>query len=275
MTADLVRRPGSALLLAVVLGTLSAALVYRQLREQQREAAAARAAAARPTIDVVVARETIPVGTTLAASLLRVVPWPADAVPEGAAHDPAALVGSTARVTIERNTPVVAALLVPAGQGVLAARIAPGRRGMSVRVDDVTGVSGFIMPGSRVDVLVAGSPDGEQIQRSKIVLQNVEVLAIGRNVEQGDGRPIDAPTVTLLVSPSEAETLALAARYEPVRLALRGYQDESVVATPGMSAPALFGTARAEVEGRPAARRGAGHTVEVLLGGTATRQVVF
>jgi pilus assembly protein CpaB len=203
------------------------------------------------------------------------VPWPADAEPEGAAHDPAALVGSTARVTIERNTPVVAGLLVPAGQGVLAARIAPGRRGMSVRVDDVTGVSGFIMPGSRVDVLVAGSPDGAQIQRSKIVLQNVEVLAIGRNVEQGDGRPIDAPTVTLLVSPSEAETLALAARYEPVRLALRGYQDESVVATPGMSAPALFGAARAAAEPRAAGRSRAGHTVEVLLGGTATRQVVF
>ncbi|HLK12646.1 MAG TPA: Flp pilus assembly protein CpaB [Candidatus Binatia bacterium] len=274
MAADAMRRPANALLLAVVLGALSAALVYRQLRAQQREAAAARTAAARPTVDVVVARETIPVGATVAPGLLRVVPWPADAQPDGAVHDPQAVAGGAARVTIERNTPVVPALLVPAGEGLLAARIAPGRRGMSVRVDDVTGVSGFITPGSRVDVLVAGSPETEQVQRSKVVLQNVEVLAIGRNVDPGDNGPAGAPTVTLLVSPDEAETLALASRYEPVRLALRGYHDHAVVATPGVSAPALFGAPA----GAPAAvvRGGrAGHAVEVLLGGTATRQVVF
>src|SRR5689334_4029621 len=82
-----------------------------------------------------------------------------------------------------------------------------GMRGMSVKVDNVTGVSGFITPNSRVDVLVSGTPVGgeDREQRSKLVLQNIRVLATGTSIEQKDEKPEEVPTVTLMVSPEDAE----------------------------------------------------------------------
>lgn len=266
------RKPGNVLLLAVVLGALCAALVYRQLRAQQHELEAVKGAAARPTTAVVVASRSIPIGTRIEAGDVRIVPWPTDIEPDGALDDPAAAIGNVARSTIERNQPITQAVLVSAGQGLLPAMIEEGKRAVSVKVDDVTGVSGFITPSSRVDVLVAGTPDGEPGQKSKLVLQNVQVLAIGSKVEASDEHTESVPTVTLLVTPEEAETLALAARYEPVRLALRNYRDQGVVVTPGVSADALFGD-RAPVETPPAEapRAKPGRSIELLLGGESTK----
>src|SRR4029450_2802450 len=107
---------------------------------------------------------------------------------------------------------------------------------------------------SRVDVLVAGSGGGgeNQGQRSKLVLQNIKVLAIGKSIEQREEKPVEVPTVTLLVSPEQAEKLTLAAKYEPVRLALRNYGDGGLVGTPGISTATLFET--------PARRAPAPHT---------------
>ena len=121
------------------------------------------------------------------------------------------------------------------GVGLLPLLITEGMRAMSVKVDSVTGVSGFITPNSRVDVLVAGKPEGggDEDERSKLILQNVRVLATGKSIEQKDEKPVEVPTVTLLVSPEEAEKLTLATRQEPVRLALRNYRDEEVVRTSG------------------------------------------
>src|SRR5947207_9607427 len=151
------------------------------------------------------------------------------------------VVGSIARATIERNQPILQQALVAQGSGLLPLMIPEGMRGMSVRVDTVTGVSGFITPLSQVDVIIAGQREGEQDQKSKVVLQNVKVLAIGKSIEQKDEKPVEVPTVTLLVSPADAEKLTLAARQEPVRLALRNYRDDDFVTTPGMSTRALFG----------------------------------
>jgi pilus assembly protein CpaB len=160
---------------------------------------------------------------------------------------------------------------------------------MSVKVDDVTGVSGFITPNSRVDVLVAGATGeqgegegGSQQNRSKLILQNIQVLAIGKSIEQRDEKAVEVPTVTLLVTPDQAERLTLAARYEPVRLALRNYGDAGLVGTPGISTATLFDTPRGSA--RPAApqaprsapeARRPRHSVEVLLGEKVTRQDLF
>jgi len=271
------RKPGNILLLAIVIGALSAALIYRHLRTLHAEIEAARGAP-RTTVEVVVAAETIPLGTRIDAKQLRTTLWPADVVPEGAIHDPGAVVNQVARTTIERNQPVTPPFLVPPGGGLLPMMIAEGMRAMSVRVDDVTGVSGFITPNSRVDVMVAGKADGDgnREERSKVILQNVKVLATGKSIEQRDDKPVEVPTVTLLVSPDEAEKLTLAARYEPVRLALRNYRDEDVVGTPGASTATLFETdhavARPEV---PRSERRPRYTVEVILGEKLTRAEVF
>jgi len=276
------RKPGNILLLAVVIGALSAAMVYRHLRALRAEIELAQQAtkATHATVDVVVAADTIPVGTRIEAAQVKVVPWPGNLAPEGAIADPKTVLDGVARVTIEKNQPLNASQLLSQGVGLLPPMITEGKRAMSVRVDEVTGVSGFITPNSRVDVLIAGAAgDGgsSQEQRSKLILQNVRVLATGKSIEQHDDRPVEVPTVTLLVSPQEAEKLTLAARYEPVRLALRNYQDEDVVGTPGVSSVALFeGNSRPNVT--PAVARSDRHarySVEVLLGEKLTRQELF
>jgi pilus assembly protein CpaB len=276
------------LLLAIVIGALAAALVYRHLRELRSEIEASRQTAP-GTVDIVVASDTIPAGGRIGEQQVKLAAWPETIVPDGAIRDPKTVINSVARVTIEKNQPLSQSQLLGQGAEVLPLMIPDGMRAMSVRVDDVTGVSGFITPNSRVDVLIAGTPGGEgnEGQRSKVVLQNIRVLAIGKSITQTQEKPVEVPTVTLLVSPEEAERLTLATRYEPVRLALRNYSDDLVVGTPGLSTATLFGAPQRQVvasappaapapPGPPPARpRRPRYSVEVLLGERMTRQEIF
>ena len=273
------KKPGTILLMAVVLGALVSAWVYNLIRSKERQVEAARAAAAGDTIELVVAAQEIPIGARIEASHVRTTRWPLDAQPEGALKKPEEAVGQIARTTIEKNRPVVGTQLVSQGVGLLPMLITEGMRAMSVKVDGVTGVSGFITPNSRVDVLVAGKPEGrsDEEERSKLILQNVRVLATGKSIEQQDEKPVEVPTVTLLVSPEEAEKLTLATRQEPVRLALRNFRDEEVVRTSGMSTTALFANVAPVVKTSEGVVRHAvnpGYSVEVFLGEKSTRQTI-
>lgn len=288
------RRPGTLLLLAIVLGAFGAALVYRQLQALRSEIDAAKQPET-PTTNVVVAAQEIPLGTRLEPGMVKVVPWPQNIVPEGALTDTKATEESVARVTIYKDQPLTSSQILTGTGGLLPMMIPDGMRAMSVRVDDVTGVSGFITPNSRVDVLVAGQTGDEESgrdQRSKLVLQNIRVLAIGKSIEQREDKPVEVPTVTLLVTPDEAEKLTLAARYEPVRLALRNYGDATVVGTPGVSTGTLFQVSakphappatplQVARPAEPKPRRDAAperqprHSVEVLLGEKVTRQELY
>ena len=284
------RRPGTILLLAIVVGALGAAMVYRYLRSQQEAVEAARRAAGGATVEVVVAADTIGIGSQIQANQLKAVRWPLDAQPDGAIRRPEDVVGHIARTTIEKNQAVLQGQLVSQGAGLLPALINEGMRGMSVKVDNVTGVSGFITPNSHVDVLAAGTLEGGagHGQRSKLILQNIKVLATGTSIEQKDNKPVEVPTVTLLVSPQDAEKLTLATRQEPVRLALRSYRDDRLADTPGINLTTLLGdekrpapppvvaSAPAEPQ-KPAVerRRAPGYSVEVLLGEKRTRQEFF
>ena len=278
------RRPGNILLLAIVIGALAAALVYRYVRTQQEAMEAALRAArgtaiSSTTLPVVVANETIPIGTTIEPGKVKVVGWPSDALPEGAIADPALASGHVARLTIEKNQPLTQGQFVDQTAGLLPLLITEGMRGMSVKVDNVSGVSGFITPNSRVDVMIAVTPEGgEKEMRSKIVLQGVKVLATGMSIEQRDNKPVEVPTVTLLVSPQDAEKLTLATREGPVQLALRNYRDEETVTTPGATLAALLGkpeAPRPEVKAVARREREPGYSVEVWLGDKVTRQAVF
>jgi len=273
------KKPGTILLMAVVLGALVSAWVYNLIRSKERQVEAARAAAAGDTIELVVAAQEIPIGARIEASHVRTTRWPLDAQPEGALRKPEEAVGQIARVTIDKNRPVVGTELVAQGVGLLPMLITEGMRAMSVKVDGVTGVSGFITPNSRVDVLVAGKPEGrtDDEERSKLILQNVRVLATGKSIEQQDEKPVEVPTVTLLVSPEEAEKLTLATKQEPVRLALRNFRDEEVVRTSGMSTTALFANVAPVVKTSEGVVRHAvnpGYSVEVYLGDRSTRQTI-
>ncbi|MGH7342152.1 MAG: Flp pilus assembly protein CpaB [Candidatus Rokuibacteriota bacterium] len=273
------KKPGTILLMAVVLGALVSAWVYNLIRMRDREVEAARRAAAGDTIELVVAASEIPIGARIEAGQVRTTRWPIDAEPEGAIKKPEEVIGQIARMTIEKHRPVVGSQLVREGVGLLPMLITEGMRAMSVKVDSVTGVSGFITPNSRVDVLVAGRPDGrgDDEERSKLILQNVRVLATGKSIEQQDEKPVEVPNVTLLVTPEEAEKLTLATRQEPVRLALRNFRDEEVVRTSGMSTSALFANAVPTVVTKTntgVVRRAPApdYSVEVFLGDKSTRQ---
>jgi pilus assembly protein CpaB len=275
-------RPGIIFLLSIVLGALFAALVYRYLREQQSQVELARLSAKGATVDVVVADKAIPVGTRIEGENLRVAKWPVELEPQGAVRSVDQAAGSIARVSIERNQPLQQSILVPKGAGLLPLLITDGMRGMSVRVDSVTGVSGFITPNSRVDVLVSGTPNegGETDQKGKVILQNVRVLATGQEIEQKDEKPVEHPTVTLLVSPEDAEKLTVATRQEAVRLALRNYRDEEVVPTAGVTTRTLF-QPDPGAKGSMPTSKGApvkapiGGGVQVLLGDKVTRQPLY
>jgi pilus assembly protein CpaB len=274
-------------LLSIVLGALFSALVYRYLKEQQTAVDRARAAAQGRTIKVVVADKPIPVGTRVDEAQLRVADWPEDLKPEGALASKDAAIGAIARVSIERNQPLQQSALVPKGAGLLPLLITDGMRGMSVRVDSVTGVSGFITPNSRVDVLVSGQPtDTENAQgdtKGKVILQNVRVLATGTDIEQKDEKPVEVPTVTLLVSPEDAEKLTVATKQEAVRLALRNYRDEDIIPTAGIALKTLFqpdpgakGAPQSSAPAKEAPRtRTGGGGVQVLLGDKVTRQPLY
>lgn len=269
------RRPANIFFLAIVIGLLSAAIVYRYLRAQQAELEAVRNSVRGALVDVVVAGEAISIGTRIEARQIKVVRWPMEVQPKGAINGVDLVVGRIARNGILDNQPIVESQLVSAAAGLLPLLIDEGMRGMSVKVDNVTGVSGFITPNSRVDVLVSGSMPGEEQdeQHSKVILQNIRVLAIGTTIEMQDNKPVEVPTVTLLVSPEDAERLTLAARQEPVRLALRNYRDEEEVITSGMNTRRLFaldGTPRLDGHRKQAPPQRP--SVEVLLGETRTKQ---
>jgi pilus assembly protein CpaB len=281
------RRPGNILLLAILIGALASALVYRHLKSQEQALQEALLHAQKPaevaapaTMSIVVAKDTIPIGTTIEPGQVKVIPWPVEAPVEGAFSDPGAVKG-IARMRIEKNQPVTQDQLVSANAGLLPLLINEGMRGMSVKVDNVTGVSGFITPDSRVDVLIAGSPGTGNIdRRGKVVLQNIRVLASGTTIERKDNKPVEVPTVTLLVSPEDAEKLTLATRdHGPVQLALRNFRDEVLIKTTGATDAALFGRA-SEPPGPPPVigerhQEGPrGYSVQILLGNKVTRQGV-
>ena len=151
------RKPGTILLVSVILGALVAAWVYNRLRQQERAIEMARRAAAGETIELVVANAAIPIGSHVDAHQVRMARWPADVEPEGALRSMDAVVGNVVRTTIEKNQPLLRTQLIPEGSGLLPLLIEEGMRAMSVKVDGVMGVSGFITPNSRWTSLVKRS----------------------------------------------------------------------------------------------------------------------
>lgn len=208
----------------------------------------ARVAAARvPTSEVVVAQVDIPVAMPIKAEWLSVVAWPSTARPEGALADPAPVVGQVAIVPITRGEAVLPTKLATAGaRSGLATLLPAGMRAAAVRVDDVVGVAGFLHPGDRVDVIVTMQPRDQAPYTSKIVLQNVKVLAVGKDLElRGkDAEKANPVTVaTLMVTGDESERLALAASKGQILLTLRALGDEELVETRGVVPPVLFASA--------------------------------
>ena len=215
-----------------------------------------RASSRIATQSVVIAASDIAEGTPLTTQSLAVVELPVAAVPAGSYSTPDSVVGRISRIPIFKGEAIVPGRLAPEGTaGGIEVKIPPGKRAMSIRIDDVSGLSGMVQPNSRVDVmLTTGDARGGQI--SKLFMSNMRVLSIGAQVTRGaDGQPLNAPTAALEVSPEEAERLALAQREGSIQLVLRGYGDPDSVKTSGAMKGSLLGgvTYSPEQESAPVA----------------------
>jgi pilus assembly protein CpaB len=223
---------GAALLVAAAAG----AGVFRALR-------VAEARARVPMLPLLVAARDLPEGHRLGAADLRRAEVPRGTRPAAAFEHPDSVVGRVTRVAVYAGEALVPGRLAPQGSGAgLEVKITPGKRAMAVKIDEVAGVSGLIQPNSRVDVLVTLRDDGDHDrQHAKLFMANMRVLSVGTALERGpDGRPMDATTAALEVSPAEAEQLAVAANQGKIQLVLRGFGDPDTVRTPGATAQAML-----------------------------------
>ena len=195
------------------------------------------------SVHVVVAAEPIPVGTRLTEKHLKLVAWPTRNQVDGGFTDIKQIVGRGAIVPIGTNEPVTSAKVAdPAAGAGLPPVIPTGMRAISVRVNEVIGVAGFAVPGTRVDVVVTVSKDRDQAM-TRTVVSNVQVLTAGSKFDQDkskDGKPIPTSVVTLMVLPEDAERIALAQNEGKLTLALRNPLDIAPTDTRGIKLAALM-----------------------------------
>ena len=231
------RKPTMFFVLTGFAAMLAAMVVYWALKSKEAEVEQAKVR----MVEVAVAAHDLALGTKIDAGAVKMVRWPREAMPVGASSDSRAFLGSVVKVAFLENEPLVASKLF-AGEktaGVLPLLIPTGMRAMSVPVDEVGDISGFVLPHARVDVLVALSESGSG-NRAKIVLENIEVLAVAQTIEQTKDEPRVEKVVTMLVTPEEAERLALASHEGALRLAMRNYNDSKIVLTPGTDVPGVL-----------------------------------
>jgi pilus assembly protein CpaB len=224
---------------AVVFGLVAAVSVSRYLSSAQ--------AYTKNLSNVVVAKVAVQPGEKLIAEQLEVVQFPRTAVPDGAFESAEKLVGRVAVVAVGAREPFTEFKLAAEGAaGGLSAMIPEGYRAMTVKVDDVVGVSGFVMPGALVDVVVVINPAETGMGQnpiSKIVLQNIKVLANGQNIDRpkDDREAETVKAVTLQVTPEQAEKLALASTEGKLQLVMRNAVDQGDEKTQGVDKRRLLG----------------------------------
>jgi pilus assembly protein CpaB len=229
------------MVLAVLLAGAAAVVGYYGVTSVAGQAAEANEKNYR---SVVVTAADLTFGQKLDRAMLRMARYPKDAVPEGAYADMDSVVGQTTKVFMGAREPVTSIKLSSRGGG-LSMLVRPTMRAASVQVDQVSGVSGFVLPGDRVDVLVTVDNhrmNDEAITRT--ILQNIEVLAAGQKTEQRDNKPITVQSVTLLLDPKGAEALAHAGYEGEIHLVLRNPEDQEEVNVAALTTGEMLGKSK-------------------------------
>lgn len=193
--------------------------------------------------DVIVATRPLGIGVTIKPVDVKVTKVGSEAFPKGAFSKVEEVLDRPVVSNILADEPIIEGRLAARGSGLGLAPIIPvGMRAVTVRVNDVAGVSGWVLPGMRVDVLVTGRPPATQDTITSTCLQNIMVLSAGTVMQtDGRGQAIQAPTVTLLVSPDQAETLTLANNEGHIQLVLRNASDQNIEKTAGRDVTELYG----------------------------------
>jgi pilus assembly protein CpaB len=223
---------------ALVLGAFVSLSVYKNLQSKAGSKSV-------PGEDVIVAAEDLQVGAKIGEKDIKIVHFPTADLPSGCFHIPSKVIGRGVVLPIQRGEFILTNKIAGenAGYG-LPALIPPGMRAVSVRVNDTSSVAGFVLPGTRVDVLLTGNPEGSNEQQTTTVLENVVVLANGSRLERNSsGEPQATPVITLLVSPDDAQTLTLATSQGHIQLALRNPTDTKQEQLAGVKSRSLYGSA--------------------------------
>ncbi len=261
------------LLISFVIAGGCAFLVYRIV--------GARIASSKPvlTTKVVAAASDIKLGTVLTATDLTTSDIQGT-VPKGAILKPESVIGRGVISDIYQGEPILESRLAPQGSGGgLASTIPDGMRAMAVRVDQVVGVAGFVTPGLRVDVLASGVPpgaEGNQGTETKTILQNIQVLSAGTDIQKdAEGKPQQVQVVNLLVTPEQAQTLSLASTELRIQLVLRNPLDTKVAQVQGTAMGQMFGEpggpAKVGVRRAPKAAPKV-FTIQVINGSTVSEE---
>lgn len=227
---------------AIVVALISTFGVYHVLEQ-------AKAGAHVVTGPVVVAQKDMAEGSPIDRMAVVVAQWPVQTIPPGAFTSIDSVAGRVTRVTVFKGEVLVPGRLAPDGTGAgLEVKITPGRRAMSFRINDVSGIAGLIPPNSRVDIVVVMDGGAQKGRIAKLFMENMRILAIGSAPQRNeDGRPINATVATVEVTPTEGEQLALVTSQGQIQLMLRGYGDPASAKTPGATtAQIVEGLNRAE-----------------------------
>ena len=239
------KRFASVLVFAVLISGAASFLIYRAI------VARVSANAQPATTPVLVATRNLELGALIRDGDVKIADWQGP-VPAQVLNNPTDIIGRGVVANIYSGEPILESRLAPKGAGAgLAAIIPKGKRAVAVRVNEVVGVAGFVVPGMRVDVLVSGIPPGGQAAtmgtQTRTILQNIEVLSAGQNIQKdAEGKPVSVQVVNLLVSPEQAETLSLASNDMRIQLVLRNPLDTEEAKTAGAALATMFG-------GRPVA----------------------
>ncbi len=273
-------------LIPVLVLALSSGLLawYLAVNYLHMQATPLIAAEARTKAKLAVAARDLPVGAVIRAEDVRLLDWHADVLPPGHASSTAELVGRGLLSPMRENEAFLDGKLAEKDSGGgLPIVIPEGMRAVSVKVDEVIGVAGFVRPETRVDVLVTLTQRGQiELPITRQILQNIRVLSSGQEYQKDEeGKPQVTTAITLLVTPQEGERLTLAANEGRIQLALRNTLDMGAVNTPGIRLNALVeaprpttGSGRAvQVQSRARGPAGqAGNVVETFRGGVRTIQ---
>lgn len=221
--------------LALALGFLASVYVYKNLQPKS-------GGSADPGAEVIVAADDLQVGARVEEHDIKIIRIPAADLPEHSPRRKSDVLGHGVIIPITKGEFILPTKLAGenAGSG-LPSLIPPGMRAVSVRVNEVVSVAGFVTPGTRVDVLLTGTPEGASEQQTTTVLQNVSVLAAGQRLERSStGEAQNVPVITLLVSPDDAQRLTLASSFGHIQLALRNPIDTKDQDVPSSGARGLY-----------------------------------
>ena len=257
---------------AVILAAIASLGMYRIVSRMPARTAEVK------TVAVVVAAHPLTLGTRITADHVKVVQWPAEAPVANSFTKVDDVVNRGLISAVEENEPLTSAKLaaLEAGAG-LPPSIPPGMRAVSVKVNEVVGVAGFVVPGTRVDVMVtlAGKVRDED-STTRVVVSNVQVLTAGTRYDQEkakDGAPIPSTVVTLLVTPEDGERVALAASAGQIMLTLRNPLDQDQTTTAGVRTTGLFGQPAPAPAKAPAVRRAPAKPVAPIVATNPTPAV--